>query len=66
MNNHAFATVKKLGRIFNFTGEAEEQLEVERQRLCKHKGFEPYGAFQRLDRAGKGYVSAKDIADFLK
>jgi hypothetical protein len=34
--------------------------------LCKAESFEPYAAFQRIDRAGKGYISSKDIFSYAK
>lgn len=60
------ATLKKLGKLLAFIGENEQRLEFARQNLCKLREFEPYAAFQRLDRAGKGFVVAKDIANFLR
>ena len=27
--------------------------------------FEPYSAFSRIDREGKGYICGKEIKDFL-
>ena len=38
-------TKRKLGKILQFTGLSEEQLEIARQKLCKLSLFEPYAAF---------------------
>lgn len=59
-------TVKKLGKLLAFVGESEQRTEFSRQNLCKLKSFEPYAAFQRIDRSGKGFVSAKDLASFMR
>ena len=50
----------------NFTGESEELIETERQNLCKILQFEPFAAFQRIDRKNKGHILAKDIQGFMK
>ena len=34
--------------------------------MCKAESFEPYAAFQRIDRSGKGYITSKDILNFAK
>ena len=59
-------TVKKLGKLLAFTGESEQRVEFMRQNLCKLRSFEPYAAFQRLDRTGKGFVTSKDISSFMR
>jgi hypothetical protein len=59
-------TQKKLGKLMLVTAESEEQLELSRQRLCKTKQFEPYASYQRIDRGGKGYISIKDLQNFMK
>jgi hypothetical protein len=47
---------------------AEEELQVERQRqyLAKLSDFEPYAAFQRVNRSGDGKVTASEIYSFLR
>ena len=59
-------TKKKLAKLLIHTGEIEMQIEFARQNLCKAPAFEPYASFQRIDRAGKGYISPKDILNFMK
>jgi hypothetical protein len=54
-------TIKKLGQYLNTIGQSEERLERYRQKLCKLIAFEPYASFQRLDRASKGSITARDI-----
>ena len=58
--------IKKLGKLLMFTGETEMQIEFARQKLCKAKLFEPYAAFQRIDRQDKGFLVVKDIYKFIK
>jgi len=59
-------TKKKLAKLFIHTGESEMNIEMARQALCKMKGFEPYAAFQRIDRAGKGYLTPRDLLNYTK
>lgn len=59
-------TKKKLAKLLIHTGETEIQIEFSRQNLCKATAFEPYAAFQRIDRSGKGFISPKDIFNFIK
>ena len=62
----SIATKKRLSKIFTFTGEQEQQLEFSRQNLCKCSSFEPYASFQRLDRLSKGYLTSRDLLNFMK
>jgi len=59
-------TKKKLGKLLAFIGESEQKIEFARQNLCRLSSFEPYAAFQRLDRSGKGHITAKDVANFMR
>ena len=62
----SITTKKRLAKIFSFTGEQEQQLEFARQNLCKASAFEPYASFQRLDRLSKGYLTSRDLLNFMK
>ena len=42
-------------------GETELKIEFNRQNLCKINAFEPYAAFQRIDRMQKGFIDYRDI-----
>ena len=44
------SALKKLSKILVYIGETELQIEFARQNLCKASSFEPYAAFQRIDR----------------
>ena len=59
-------TRKKLGSLLVLIGETEMQIEFGRQNLCKTPSFEPYAAFQRIDRNGQGYITARDLLSFVK
>ena len=59
-------TKKRLAKLLIHTGEVEMHIEFARQSICKAPSFEPYAAFQRIDRAGKGYISAKDIMNYTR
>ena len=49
-------TKQKLAKLLAFIGEQEQHIEFARQNLCKLTAFEPYAAFQRIDRSGKGLI----------
>lgn len=59
-------TLKKMGKLLAFIGENEQRCEFARQNLCKLRSFEPYSAFQRIDRTGKGFITARDISSFMR
>ena len=59
-------TKKRLAKLLTHTGESEQKIEFARQNLCKAQAFEPYAAFQRLDRSGKGYITSRDIGNFMR
>ena len=59
-------TLKKLGKLLAFIGESEQRIEVTRQACCRLNSFEPYAAFQRVDRAGKGYITPKDVKCYMR
>ncbi len=62
----SLATKKRLAKLLIHTGENEMYIEFGRQSLCKATAFEPYASFQRIDRGGKGYISPKDLMNFMK
>ena len=49
-----------------YIGETEMKIEFNRQNLCKLSNFEPYAAFQRIDRGAKGHITAKDVEKYLR
>jgi hypothetical protein len=56
-------------RLKNFlvaVGDGERDLENARARLCNIRDFAPNSAFQRLDRDYSGYVTAREICNFLR
>lgn len=62
----SMTTKKRLAKLFTYTGEQEQHLEFARQNLCKAGAFEPYASFQRLDRLSKGYLTPRDLLNFMK
>ena len=62
----SMTTKKRLAKVFVYTGEQEQQLEFARQNLSKASAFEPYASFQRLDRLSKGYLTSRDLLNFMK
>lgn len=59
-------TKKQLARLILYIGEAEQIVEFCRQNLTRLTTFEPYAAFQRLDRQDKGFVTPQDISLFMR
>jgi hypothetical protein len=57
---------KRLCTFLLILGKHEQNLESYRQTLCNIASFEPYAAFRRLDRRRNGFLSAEDIARFLR
>ena len=58
--------LKKLTKLLMLVGETELQIEFARQNLCKAKNFEPYAAFQRVDRQDKGYIVTRDLLKYIR
>jgi hypothetical protein len=46
--------------------DSEKSIEYQRQYLGRLPEFEPYAAFQRIDRHNKKYISIEDLKYFLK
>jgi len=44
----------------------EQKIELIRQKLASFDDFEPYVAFQRLNRNKNDYVEGFELLDFLK
>ena len=34
--------------------------------MCKLSNFEPYAAFQRIDRGAKGHITARDVEKYMR
>lgn len=62
----SMTTKKRLAKVFTYTGEQEQQIEFARQNLSKANAFEPYASFQRLDRLSKGYLTSRDLLNYMK
>ncbi len=58
-------TEARVARLIMEIAAHERQIEEFRQALARLPAFEPYAAFQRLDRKYTGYVTAKDLKLFL-
>ena len=41
-------------------------MELKRQYLATNENFEPYSAFQRLDRKEVGFLSPKEFLNFIR
>lgn len=44
----------------------EQDIELKRQYLASHEHFEPYQAFQRLDRNCDGFITPMEFLNFLR
>ena len=54
----------KLKELMLFIADQELAIEKMRQILSAIRDFEPYAAFRRIDRAGSGYIGAKELCQF--
>jgi hypothetical protein len=59
-------TQYKVKEFFQAIAEAELQVERQRQVLATLADFEPYAAFQRVNRNSDDIVTALEIYSFLK
>lgn len=61
----SYTSRQRLKDVLVDIGKEEKQLEALRQILCEQYNFEPYGAFRRIDRTRKGYITNIDVIEFL-
>lgn len=61
-----FETLRLLRTLLLELARGEQKIELIRQKLASFENFEPYVAFQRLDRNRNDYVVAEEILDFLR
>jgi len=59
-------TDARLVRLILAISKEEKALEVVRQVLAQQSKFEPYAAFQRLDKKYRGYLTTSDLKTFLQ
>jgi hypothetical protein len=59
-------TQYKLKEFFQTVAEAELQVERQRQLLATLADFEPYAAFQRVNRNGDDIITALEVYTFLR
>ena len=58
-------TEARLARLIITISEMERQIEINRQIVAEQPLFEPYAAFQRIDREGKDYITPTDLNKFM-
>ena len=59
-------TEARVARVIMTIAQEEKAIEVVRQVLAEQSQFEPYAAFQRLDRQYHGYITSSDLKRYLK
>lgn len=59
-------TESRLARLIMAIANEEKKVELARQALAEQHHFEPFAAFQRIDRKCHGFISTNDIRVFLK
>ena len=62
----SYETERRLKDYLVAVGDGESRLEFKRQTLAQHYAFQPYDAFQRLDRDRNSYVSSYELSTFLR
>ena len=70
-NRHGTYTLSKeanslLADLLVTMAKFEQKIELKRQYLATNENFEPYGAFQRLDRNETGFLSSKSFLNFIR
>ena len=60
-----FETLRLLKNLLLDIARGEQKLELIRQRLASFEDFEPYTAFQRIDRNRNDFIVAEEIVEFL-
>ena len=61
-----YETLRILKNLLLEISHGEIKLEAIRQRLATYEDFEPYVAFQRLDRNRNDNVNAQELIDYLR
>jgi len=64
MFNHE--TEIRFHRLLLALAKFERNIELMRQKLAKEYNFEPFAAFQRIDRDCNGFITKEELIDFLK
>ena len=62
----SYETERRLKDLLAAVGEGESRLEYKRQSLAQHYAFQPYDAFQRLDRDRNDYITPFELLNFLR
>ena len=57
-------TERRLAQLLNQIIECERTIEHSRQDLCRNPNFDPYGAFNAIDRLAVRGLSLSDLRDF--
>jgi len=59
-------TQYRLADLLKAIADGEKQIEITRQVLAEKSAFEPYAAFQRIDRNGNGFITSFELLDYLR
>ena len=70
-NRHGSYTLSKEGNqlladLLLLIASYEQKIEVKRQYLATNENFEPYSAFQRIDRRETGFLTSRDFLNFIR
>ena len=70
-NRHGTYTLSKeanllLADLLVTMSKYEQKIELKRQYLATNENFEPYSAFQRLDRNESGFLSSKEFLNYIR
>jgi hypothetical protein len=61
-----YESESRLKNLLVAVGEGERALEAARQRLCSIRDFAPHSAFQRLDRDGSNFITARELLNYMR
>ena len=70
-NRHGSYTLSKdasslLADLLVTIAKYEQKIELKRQYLATNENFEPYSAFQRLDRTEIGFLTSRTLLNFVR
>ena len=61
-----YESENRLKNLLVAVGDAENSLEILRQRLCTIRDFTPHSAFQRIDRDATNRITSFELLQFLR
>ena len=61
-----YESERRLKSLLMAVCDGEIDLERHRQRMCEIRDFAPFSAFERIDRDGNGFLTSRELLNFLR